>query len=106
MEKQPGTLRIKSGNGKNNLINKHMLIIDINKQKVQNNPHFDLDVVVIKGASGDLISSLAALSTSATVPTNTCCGRTKKVALAHRTERISHCVPESIKAESNGQYNL
>lgn len=81
-----------------------MLIIDISKQKVHNSPHYDADVVILKGASNELIASLAALSITTPVPAKACCG-VHKIGLANRiVERFSKTVPESILAEGNGQF--
>jgi hypothetical protein len=79
-----------------------MLIIDIPKQKVHNSPHYDTDVVILKGASDELINSLAALTIA--TPPKACCGA-HKVGLGGRQERYSKTVPQSMLAEGNGQFS-
>lgn len=91
-----------------------MLTIDIKNQQVQNDPFNDQDVVVLRGASNELIQSLSALTLQpgksgvccATGHGN-CCEATaasasaatsRKVRLANRPERISKELPQSILA--------
>ena len=78
-----------------------MLIIDLKTQQVRNDPALDRDVIVIKGASGDLMQSLSSLGCcSKRCSTNTVIGR--KVPLCGKvTDRISKTVPTSIFANSS-----
>jgi hypothetical protein len=69
-----------------------MLIIDITNQRVNNVTTIDPDVVVVKGASDELISSLSKLVQSTKVP------------LSNRkyVEQFSKEVPASVKASGGG----
>jgi hypothetical protein len=83
-----------------------MVIIDINKQRVHNEPSFDLDVLVIKGASPDLINNLTRVTAAASASCKTACGcSSKKVPLGGRiAERMSTSVPQSIFAGSGDSF--
>jgi len=85
-----------------------MLLIDITKQQVHKDNNYDQDVVIVKGASTELINSLSGL---ASIPRSDftqdggCDGHCKHTGKVAMQPKFSRTVPTSIKAQSLGSFD-